>query len=134
MKLWTILLIIPVFTLCACTMPSDIEGPGTEISKSIAMEPLTPSREPSHEERVKNVTNAFSTIQSLYEKMQTSATQKNAPFKAVKNAAKVEKKYGSRIMEISTLSFADLSDEELKNLSFELSEIISAVRSVNDMF
>jgi len=134
MKLWAVLLLIPVFTLCACGTSTDSTAPYTEISESIAMEPVTPSKEITHEERVKNVTNALSTIQSLYEKMQTSAAQNNAPKKAIKNAAKVEKQYGERIKELTALSLTDLSDDELKELSFELSEIVSAIRSVNDLF
>lgn len=134
MKLWTLLLFVPIFVLCACGTSEDTNPPHTEISESIAMEPITPSETITHEDWVENITNALSTIQPLYEEMLSLAAQKGAPSKAVKKAVEVEKKYGERLKEIIGLSLTDLSDEELKEISFELSDIMSAIREVNDLF
>ena len=133
MKLWTLLLLVPVFALCACGTSTHITPSHTEISESIAMEPITPTDTITHEDWIENITNALSSIQPLYEEMLSSASKKNTPQKAVKKAAEVEKKYGKRIKEIAAISLTDLSDEELKAISFELSDIMSAIRDVNDL-
>ena len=134
MKFWAILLLAPIFTLCACGSSMDTPPSYTEVSESIPLEPITPSETVTHEDWVKNITNALSTIQSLYDEMISKAAQDGAPSKAVKKANAVEKKYSERLKEISKLSLTDLSDEELKEISLELSNIISAIREANDLF
>ena len=73
-------------------------------------------------------------INTIRDEMISKAAQDGAPSKAVKKANAVEKKYSERLKEISKLSLTDLSDEELKEISLELSDIISAIREANDLF
>lgn len=134
MKLWTVLLLIPLLTLCACKTSSDTTPPYTEFSDSIPSKPIAPSTTVSYEEWVNNITNALSAIQPLYDKLLSSASQDGTPASAIKKVTEVKEKYGKRIEEIAALSLTDLSEEELKEISFELSEIMSAVREVNDLF
>ena len=134
MKLWTVLLLIPLLALCACRTSSDTTPPYTEFSDSIPSKPIAPSTTVSYEEWVENITNALSTIQPLYDKMLSSTSQDGVPANTVKKATEVKEKYGKRIEEIAALSLTDLSEEELKEISFELSEIMSAIREVTDLF
>ena len=134
MKLWAILLFIPLFTLCACKTSMGSTPPSTEFSDSIPLEPIAPTTAVSHKNQVEHITNALSTIQPLYEKMLSSASENGVPAKGVKKANEVKEQYGKRIEEIASLSLIDLSTEELDEISFELAEMMSAIREANDLF
>ena len=85
------------------------------------------------EDKIKQVSDAYSTIQNNYQKVKEAAESTSITDEGKQAAQNFEDTYGDRIKELEEMDFSTLSEEEIDNLMSELREMVTAIRSTNDV-
>ena len=85
------------------------------------------------EDKIKQVTDAYTTIQNSYKKAKEAAESTSASEEGKQAVQNFEDTYGDRIKELEEIDFSTLSEDEIDNLMSELREMVTAIRSTNDM-
>lgn len=126
-----IILLIPVF-LCGCSASGGSQNSG-KFSQSIEIKPASPVTTPTHEERAENTGSLLNSAQDSLNKMNEMAEKESAPEEGVKAAEAVNEEYKSRLEELAEADLLSYSDDELIELSLEISNIITAIRQARDL-
>ena len=92
-----------------------------------------PDVEVTLEDKIKQVTDAYTTIQNSYKKAKEAAASTSASEEGKQAVQNFEDTYGDRIKELEEIDFSTLSEDEIDNLMSELREMVTAIRSTNDM-
>lgn len=124
---------IPVF-LCGCSASDNAQvDDSIEYSYTEAIQPASPITTPTHEEKAEDTASLLSSAQDSFQIMNEMAEEESAPEDGVKAAEAVRKKYKSRLEELAETDFSACSDDELSEFSFEISDIITAIREARDL-
>lgn len=127
--------LIPLF-LCGCSASGnaqendviDYSYTGTE-----AIKPASPTTNPTPEEKAETVSTLLSSAQESYQIMNEMAKKESAPEDGVEAAEAVQEKYKSRLEELAEDDLSAYSFDELNELAFEISDIITAIREARDL-
>ena len=126
-----IILLIPVF-LCGCSSSEGSQNSGN-FSQTIPINPASPVITYTHEERAENTGSLLDSAQDSFNIMNEMAEKESAPEEGVKAADAVREEYKSRLEELADADLLSYSDDELIELSLEISNIITAIRQARDL-
>ena len=131
MKYSRIILILSLISVvglfCACK-----SGETLEYSGEAEINHLVPETEFTIEKLIESTQHLCASVQDSYSKMLELASAQDASDKGIEAAKAVEEKYGERIKELSEIDFTKLNKDELENYSYELSNLITAIREARD--
>ncbi|MDE7479515.1 MAG: hypothetical protein K2M91_16525 [Lachnospiraceae bacterium] len=113
-------------------------GCGTEKESFISQSGRTefdrhvPDKTFTLEDKVKQVSDAYTAIQNNYQQIQEMIEDPSADLKHKQAALNFEDTYSDRIEELGEMNFSNLSEEEIDTLMSELREMVTAAREVNN--
>lgn len=100
--------------------------PSAEIDRHV------PDIEITLDDKIKQVSDAYTTIQNNYKNAKETAKNASVSEEGKQAMQTFEDTYGHRIKDLEDVDFSTLSEEEIDNLMSELREIVTAIRSTND--
>ncbi len=108
-----------------------------------SMKPLThsenmmvvgPSKEFTLEDHIQTANELLAAVNDSYQKMTALTAESDASPEAVKAGEQITAQYSARIAELNDADFSTWSADDLSDLTTELSNIISDIRAVRDLF
>ncbi len=132
MKKMYIIIILFVIFICGLSI---YRANSTTLIDNTTLEhqPINPETNVTFEKQVNATNNLLSATQDSYKTMLSLSESTSASKKGTRAANKVTQTYASRIDELAKIDFFALSSEELDAISFELSDIITAIREARDL-
>lgn len=108
------------------------EGSAAEDLEPIPLTPIGPVTEPTLESLRADADRSYANVCDSYAKMQDLAAAPDASEKGKQAAAAVEEKHAGRIQELADADFSQMSLEELRDLTADLANLITAIREARD--
>lgn len=100
---------------------------GAEIDRHV------PEIEVTLDDKIKQVSDAYTTIQNNYKKAKETLENTSASEEGKQAMQNFEDTYGDRIKELEEVDFSTFSEDEIDNLMSELREMVTSIRNANDM-
>lgn len=100
---------------------------GAEIDRHV------PEIEVTLDDKIKQVSDAYTTIQNNYKKAKETLENASASEEGKQAMQNFEDTYGDRIKELEEVDFSTFSEDEIDNLMSELREMVTSIRNANDM-
>lgn len=121
--------------MCACLMLTGCAANAGYTGKDEAeLNRLIPDEAPTHEDMVRGALDLCAAAQDSYARMTEAASRDGADEKGVQEAEKVRETYGKRLTELAKLDYDAMRNEEIIQYMEEVSNIITAIREVRDIF
>lgn len=99
----------------------------------VTLDALIPKEAPPLEKRAADLAKLCEDVREGLNSLSEAAQSDTAPRKGVKAAQAVEKKYKNRLDELCSMDFSTLKEDEISDLSIEVSTIITAIREAKDL-
>ena len=133
-KMYILFTILLASLFCGCSVHSDGSGDNSVLkSDEMPILPIGPTTEPTLENVLYGTNNLLVSARDSFNIMTELASKDSASKKGIKAAQKVTKKYGERLAELENTDLTSFTADELMEISSELSDMISAIRSARDL-
>lgn len=126
----TALLLISTSLLCGCTPKGDTSM--YDIQHEATAVTIGPTKEFDKNDLISTATGLLDAVTDSYGKMH-AAVNESTSNKAKKAVENVENLYAERIETLKNEDFSNWSEEDLSDLSTELSYMITAIREARDL-